>query len=232
MEQGKKGVSFTRQLVMEDGRPRLYIAPPGEEGHPTRKPVSSREAPQTVKREQRGESKQEPAMFFGHHIGKLLVPDKEAKGDFGSLDRQLASTREAVRNKLGSAQAAKRIERGEVVEDEEERHRRFVEERNAAQEELFRDLVRQHEKFETGIDEEQLWSLFDLMKKEARHEKACSLGGDVKEVLECSLLAFLRQKALGPDRPSRGRRRPGRGSADDLPCRMGRPLGRDPRQDS
>jgi hypothetical protein len=34
------------------------------------------------------------------------------------------------------------------------------------------------------------------MKKEARHEKACSLGGDLKAVVECSLLAFLRQKAL------------------------------------
>lgn len=83
-----------------------------------------------------------------------------------------------------------------IMEDEEERHRRFVEERNAAQEELFRDLGRHHERFETGMDEEELWSLFDLMKKEARHEKACSLGGDLKEVVEFSLLAFLRHKAL------------------------------------
>ena len=196
MEQGKMGVSFKRQLVMEDGRPRVYIAVPGEEGQPTEKPAPSRDASRDAKRKIRGESKDEPAMFFGHHIGKLLVPDQEVKGDFAALDGQLASTRDAVRKKLQSAQASKRIERGEVVEDEEQRHRRFVEERNTAQEELFHDLVRHHEKFETGLDEEKLWSLFDLMKKEARHEKSFSLGGDVKEVVECSLLAFMRQKAL------------------------------------
>lgn len=181
---------------MEDGRPRLYIAVPGEEGQPTEKPVPSREASRKAKSERRREAKQEPAMFFGHQLGKLLVSHEGAREDLAALDGQLASTREAVRDKLQRAQASRRIERGEVVEDEEERHRRFVEERNAAQEELFRDLVRHHEKFETGLDEEKLWSLFDLMKKEARHEKSCSLGGDVKEVVECSLLAFLRQKAL------------------------------------
>jgi len=196
MEKGKKGISFSRQLVMEDGRPRLYISVPGEEGQLTGQPVPSREASQDARSEHRRESKREPAMFFGHHIEKLLVPDAEAKEDFATLDGQLASTREAVRNKLKSAQASKRMERGEMVEDEDERHRRFVEERNEAQEELFRDLVRHHEKFETGMDEEKLWSLFDLMKKEARREKACSLGGDLKDVVECSLLAFLRQKAL------------------------------------
>ena len=196
MEQEKKGVPFKRQLIMEDGRPRLYISLPGEEGQPTDKPVPSREASRKAKSEHRKESKHEPAMFFGHHIGKLLVPDAEAKDDFATLDRQLTSTREAIRNKLERAQASRRIERGEMLEDEEERHRRFVEERNAAQEELFRDLVRHHEKFETGIDQQELWSLFDLMKKEALHEKACSLGGDIKEVVECGLLTFLRHKAL------------------------------------
>jgi len=196
MEKGKKGVSFKRQLVVEDGLPRLYITVPGEEGQPAERPAPSREASRGAKSRHQGESKHERAMFFGHHIGRLLVQDEEAKEDFATLDRQLASTRVAIRNKLKSAQASKRIERGGMVEDEEERHRRFVEERNAAQEELFRDLVRHHERFETGIDEEELWSLFDLMKREARHEKACSLGGDLKDVVECSLLAILRQKAL------------------------------------
>lgn len=195
MEQGKKGVSFKRRLVIEDGRPRLFIALPGEEEQPTEKPVSSREAPRAAKGGQRGEAKGEAALFFGHRIGKLLAPDEGAKEDFAALDRQLASAREAVRNKLQSAQAAKRIERGEAVEDEEERHRRFVMERNTAQEELFREVVRHHEKFRTGLDEARLWSLYDLMKREARHEEACSLGGDVKEIIECSLLAFLREKA-------------------------------------
>jgi hypothetical protein len=196
MEKGKKGIPFSRQLVMEDGRPRLYISVPGEEGQPTGKPGPSRQASWHAKSEHLGESKREPAMFFGHHLGKLLVPEEEAKDDFVTLDRQLASTRDIVRDKLERTQASRRMERGDVVEDEEERQLRFVEERNAAQEELFRDLVRHHEKFETGMDEERLWSLFDLMKKEARHEKACSLGGDLKEVVECSLLAFLRQKAV------------------------------------
>jgi len=111
MEQGKKGVSLKRRLVIEDGRPRLFIALPGEEDEPSEKPVSSREAPRGVKGEKRGESKQDPAMFFGHQIGRLLVPDEGAREDLAALDRQLASTRQAVRDKLQSAQAAKRIER-------------------------------------------------------------------------------------------------------------------------
>jgi hypothetical protein len=151
LEQGKKGVSFKRQLVMEDGTPRLYITVPGEEGLPPEKPAPSRDASRDAKRKILGESKHKPAMFFGHRIGKLLVPDDEVKEDFSTLDRQLSSAREAVSEKLRRARTSRQIERGKVVEDEEEKHRRFIEERNAEQEELFRDLVRHHERFETGI---------------------------------------------------------------------------------
>lgn len=48
-------------------------------------------------------------MFLGHQIGRLLVPDEEAKEDFATLDRQLASAREAVRDKLQRVQASKRV---------------------------------------------------------------------------------------------------------------------------
>ena len=156
MKKGTKEASFRRQLIIEDGRPRLYISTDGEKGQPPEDSDSSRERAESVKKEHRGEPKHEPQMFFGNRIGKLLVPHEGAREDFGALDRQLASTREAVREKLERAQASIRSERGEVVEDEEERHRRFMEERNAAQEDLFRDVVRHHEKFETGIDEQEL----------------------------------------------------------------------------
>ena len=81
------------------------------------------------------------------------------------------------------------------VSDEEEKHRRFVDERNAEQEALFSDVVQYHVAFETGLNPEDLWSLHDLMKKAAAHEETCALGGAIHELVECNLLAFLRRKA-------------------------------------
>jgi len=73
MEKVEKGIAFSRQLVTEDGRPRLYISVSGEEDRPTAKPGPSRQASWHARSGHRGESKREPAMFFGHHLGKLLT---------------------------------------------------------------------------------------------------------------------------------------------------------------
>jgi hypothetical protein len=81
------------------------------------------------------------------------------------------------------------------ISEEEIKHRHFIEERNRAQEDLFEDIIRSHREFGTGLTADDLWSLHDVMQKEADHEAACSEKTSFHEHVECNLLSFLRRKA-------------------------------------
>lgn len=192
MERRKKGYSFDRIITSVDNHPHIYITPPSEKGERS-EDLASFETEQAAAEGHKEETRRS-VPFFGHHIGKLLAPDKAEAEEFRSIDRELESSLETVRKKLRRSQARRTFE-AEGVSEEEAKHRRFIEERNKAQEALFDDIIRSHREFGTGLTSDDLLSLHDLMKMEADHEEVCSLEESIHELVECDLLKFLRRKA-------------------------------------
>jgi hypothetical protein len=182
---------FNQRITKIDDRPRIYIEPSPEKRGPSAEtvPFGRGEGP----RDKRKEGREPPMSFFGHHIGKLLAPDKAADEDFVSIDREIESSLETVHNKLRMIRGPSPGE--SRISEEEIKHRHFIEERNKAQEALFEDIIRFHREFGTGLTSDDLLSLHELMQMEAVHEKACSQEESVHELVECNLLSFLRGKA-------------------------------------
>jgi hypothetical protein len=171
---------FIQRITRIDNRPQIYIAPSS-----AKEETSTKTSPQ--------EGRKPPISFFGHHIEKLLDPDKAADEDFVSIDKELESSLQTVHNKL---RMIKGPSPGESrISEEEIKHRHFIEERNKAQMALFEDIIRFHREFGTGLASEDLLSLHELIQMEAAHEKTCSLEKSVHELVECNLLTFLRRKA-------------------------------------
>jgi hypothetical protein len=189
--QKKKGYSFDRIITSVDDHPHIYIAPSSQRESSTEE-RAPRETEQTGK-----ELQQETGLsvsFFGHHIGALLAPGKAEKDEFLPIDKELDSSLEVIRKKLQQARPSHTLE-GNRISEEEIKHRRFIEERNRAQEELFDEIIRSHHEFGTGLTADDLRSLHDVMQKEADHEAACSEKTSFHEHVECNLLGFLRKKA-------------------------------------
>ena len=83
MEEKEKKQPIDKRIVGIDDRPHIYITPFLE------------------KRESPGKGgTRPPASFFGHHIGKLLDPEKAEAEEFISIDKELESSLETVRRKL------------------------------------------------------------------------------------------------------------------------------------
>jgi hypothetical protein len=177
--------SFRRKIVSVGNQPRIYILSSSEEEEPSGK--------QPALPDHRKDVKERPVSFFGHHIGKLLTPEKAETEEFLPIDQELESSLEIVRKKLRRTEPAQAAEGG-IALKEELKHKRFIEERNSAQESLFDDIVRRHQEFISGLNAEDLWSLHDLMEKAANHETACSLGSELHEHVECNVLSLLRRK--------------------------------------
>ena len=192
MAQSQKGHTFDRVITQVDNRPQIFVVSSSERG----KALGGPAAPATeqgrtgTQVEETGRS----APFFGHHIGKLLAADRATAAEFLPIDEKLESSLEMVRQKLLSTQTGY-LSKGRRLSQEEIKHQHFIEERNAAQEALFEDIVRRHGEFGTGLDEHDLWSLHDLMRMEANHEAVCSSEESIHELVECNLLSFLRNKA-------------------------------------
>jgi hypothetical protein len=186
MEEKKKKLTFSRKVITVGNLPRIYIDPePGKED-PSKEPdVATGESKK---------GKQGPLSFFGHHIAKLLTLDKGETEEFLSIDKELDSSLDAVQRKLKRSETAKALE-SDRVSKEELKHQRFIEERNRAQESMLEDILRYHADFETGLDAEMLWSLYDAMRNEANHEATCSLEETLHVHLECNVLTLLRRKA-------------------------------------
>jgi len=189
--QRKKGYSFNRVITSVDDRLHIYIAPSSQRESPTEE-RALRETEQPGK--ERKQETEPSVSFFGHHIGTLLAPGKAEKDEFLPIDKELDSSLEVIRKKLQQARPSHTLE-GNRISEEEIKHRRFIEERNRAQEELFEDIIRSHREFGTGLTADDLRSLHDLMQKEADHEAACSEKTSFHEHVECNLLRFLRKKA-------------------------------------
>ena len=192
MEQKEQKHPFNQRITLINNRPHIHIMPSSEKQEPSGEKASleRRKGPM----EDRKEGKKLPVSFFGHHIGKLLDPDKAAAEEFLSINKEIESSMEAVRNKL------QRIKRpspyGESgISLEEMKHRHFIEERNRTQQELFEDIIRSHREFGTGLTPDDLLSLHELMQMEAAHERSCSQEESIHELVECNLLTFLRGKA-------------------------------------
>lgn len=189
----KKGQKypFHQRITKIDDHPHIYIEPSPEKRRHSADavPFGRGEEPRDKRKAGRGL----PVSFFGHHIGKLIAPDKAADEEFVSIDREIESSLETVHNKLRMIKGPSLSE--SRISEEETKHRHFIEERNKAQEALFEDLIRSHREFRTGLTREELVSLHELMQMEAAHEKACSLEKSVHELVECNLLTFLRGKA-------------------------------------
>ena len=185
--------AFDQRITLIDNHPHIYVTPSSEEGKPSSAEAASFRVDQKPTDRQKA-SRKRPVSFFGHHIGKLLDPDKAASEEFLSIDKELESSLEKVREKLQRTRDLYSYG-GSRISLEEMKHRHFIEERNKAQEELFEDIIRCHREFETGLTSEELLSLHDLMQMEATHEGACSQEGSIHELVECNLLTFLRRKA-------------------------------------
>jgi hypothetical protein len=192
MDENEKRHSFNRKITVEDSRPHIYIVSPSE--GPDSSPVQA--AAEMSRRTTDRHQEQPPVSvsFFGHSIGRLIAPGKAQAEEFTSIDEGLETGLEAVRQKLQKVRP-QRFEVGGFAEEEERKHRRFIEERNAAQEALFGDIIRRHREFRTGLGREDLLSLHDLMKMEASHEAVCAAEESIHELVECDLLQFLRRKA-------------------------------------
>ena len=178
--------SFRRKIVSVGNEPRIYIVSSSEEEEPSGK--------QPVLPDHRKGVKEGPVSFFGHHIGKLLTSGKAEGEELLPIDEELESSLEIVRKKLRRTQPAQAAE-GRIALEEELKHKRFIEERNSAQEALFDEIVQRHQEFGSGLNVEDLWSLHDLMEKAANRETACSLGSELHEHVECSVLTLLRRNA-------------------------------------
>lgn len=193
MEQEERKHAFQQRITLIDNHPHIYVTSSSEKG----KPSSAGAAPMGVDQrptDRPKESRKGPLSFFGHHIGKLLDPDKAASEEFVSIDEELESSLEKVREKLQRTRDLSSY--GESrISLEEMKHRHFIEDRNRAQEILFEDIIRYHREFETGLTSEDVLSLHDLMQMEAAHEAACSQEESMHELVECNLLTFLRRKA-------------------------------------
>jgi hypothetical protein len=189
--QRKNGYSFNRVITSVDDRPHIYIVPSSQKEKPT-KERAPRETERSEK--ERKQATGSSVSFFGHHIATLLAPVDAEKDEFLPIDKELDSSLEVIRKKLQQA-GASHILKGNRISEEEIKHRRFIEERNRAQEELFEDIIQSHREFGTGLTADDLWSLHDLMQKEADHETACSEKTSFHEHVECNLLSFLRRQA-------------------------------------
>lgn len=191
MEHRERGYSFGRRITSINNRPQIYIIPSSGKGESPKEPASVQMAEAAGESQKEGTERSVP--LFGHRIGRLLVPDKPTAQEFLSIDQELESSLETVRKKLRSARASHTVEA--EISPEELKHRRFIEERNRAQEVLFEDIIRSHREFGTGLKLDDLLSLHDLMKMEADHEAVCSREESIHELVECDLLKFLRRKA-------------------------------------
>jgi chromatin remodeling complex protein RSC6 len=189
--QRKQGYHFHRVITSVDDRQHIYIAPSSQKESPTEERAPrERERPEKERKQEIGPS----VSFFGHHIGALLTPVKAEKDEFLPIDKELDSSLEVIRKKLQQVRTSHTLA-GDRISEEEIKHLHFIEDRNRAQEELFEDIIRSHREFGTGLTVDDLWSLHDLMQKEANHEAACSEKTSFHEHVECSLLRFLRKKA-------------------------------------
>jgi hypothetical protein len=187
----QKGHSFKRVITSVDEHPHIYIVPPSE-----RRGTSEEPAPPATGRptKVRGKNQEPSVSFFGHHLSALFAPGKTGKDEFSPIEKELDSSLDVIRNKFQRIGASHTLE-GERISEEEIKHRHFIDERNRAQEQLFEDIIRSHREFGTGLTVDYLWSLHDVMHKEADHEATCSKETSFHEHIECNLLSFLRVKA-------------------------------------
>ena len=192
MEQKVKRHTFDRTTTVTDNRPQIYIVSRSERKEAFEgSGVLGTGRGDTAKRI---EGTPQSAPFFGHHIGNLLAADRPMEQEFLPIDKKLESSLEMVRQKLQRTRGGF-FPDGKKLSEEEIKHRRFIEERNAAQELLFEDVLDHHRNFGTGLDENDLWSLHDLLRMEGNHERVCASQESIHELVECNLLSFLRKKA-------------------------------------
>ena len=192
MAQSQKGRTFDHTITAVENRPQIYVVSSSEKR-------TSQEEPATLGKTQprtngQNEGLSQSAPFFGHSIGKLLTAGGKTVEPLLPMDEKLESSLETIRQKLQTLQAGY-LSKGRRLSKEEIKHQRFIEDRNAAQEMLFEDILGRHREFGTGLDADNLWDLHDLMKMEASHEVVCSSEQSIHELVECNLLSFLRKKA-------------------------------------
>lgn len=185
MERQHKLRRFSRTIVTVDDLPQIFIDPAAGSGS------SPDEVPGT---EDRNIHKEEYPSVFGHRISEILDMAPIETKELVSIDRQLDSSLEVVQKKLRRSTAS-RSETGDRMAQEEVKNKRFIEERNRAHEQLFEGILQYHERFDTGISEEDLWTLHDFMKGEADREQQHSMESPLHEHVEYNALNFLRRKA-------------------------------------
>jgi len=185
MERQHKLRRFIPTIVTVDDLPQIFIEPTAGSGS------SPDEVPGTEGGSIRTE---EYPSVFGHRISEILDMAPIETKEFVSIDRELDSSFEVVQKKLRRSSVS-RFETRDRMAQEEVKHKRFIEERNKAHEQLFEDIVQYHERFDTGITEEDLWTLHDFMKGEAAREQEHSTESPLHEHVEYNSLNFFRQKA-------------------------------------
>ena len=176
---------FTYRVVSVENQPRIYAVPTAEQ----EKRLKMK--PQ-VKKEERGKGL---FSFFGHRLETLFASTKPREEALPPIERELDWSLEEVQKKLEAAQGARKFEM-DVMAKERVRHENLIEKRNQSQALLFQDIVEYHGKFDTGLKEEDLWSLHSFMKNAADHEMDCSSHELLHKHIECHVMSFLRQKAL------------------------------------
>jgi hypothetical protein len=197
MKNKKNSYSFNRDIISVNNHLNIYIRSSSEEDQfSVKAETSQNEGTNGTIQEKETET---ISSFFGHHICTIFDPIPQSPlNELRTIEEELESSYDIVRKKLAkklSAQSSQVYKKNSVTGNEEMKHLQFIEERNYAQEALFKDILLYHQKFGTGLTYDKLFSLHDLMKKEAVHEKEYSRERSLHESVECNTLLFLRRKA-------------------------------------
>jgi hypothetical protein len=143
---------FVRKMTVTNDHPHIYIASFSQDEGVADQPAGPSPGKEP------GDTRPLPrASFLGYHIGKLLAPDKATEEEFLIIDKEIQSSEEVVRKKLEQARPDRT--KKEWIVKEEEKHLRYIEERNLAQEEMFQDILQCHIQFKTGLNSSDLRSL-------------------------------------------------------------------------
>jgi hypothetical protein len=187
MEQEKSKKVIDYRVITIENQPRIYVFPPADEV----------EAPATKKLQEKDRKEGKGVIsFFGRHLEKIFASTKSPEAAVPPIEQELEMILEGVQKKLKTVQAVHKTEM-DVMSRERLKHEKLIENRNRSQEFLFVDIVELHRKFGTGINKKGLWSLHAFMKNAAAHETECSSQDLFHKHIECNVMGFLREKALG-----------------------------------
>jgi len=133
---------------------------------------------------------------IGRFDRKVVFEGKMPQVYLVSTSEKVKASSNLETSKDASAARSKSAWEGGFLKQEDKKRWQFLEQRNAAQEKLFTDILSCHQQFGTGLKPGDLWRLHDTLAIAASKEHHCSAGDSIHIFVECKLLDFMREKAV------------------------------------